>query len=191
MDVWIHVFVGGVGAAVLTVVAARVGLPGRALAMNYLEKRLNVVSTLLVGHENRLSPYEIKELEDEVRSIAGEIAQTTDSNKGDWITRWNQQRLWKRLFVLPRPRSLLARALTYTAYIYLATSILYVAAWLFAPWFPLEGELASGEVAAVFPVGSLVSLLLFVGLRKLCITVARRDIAKLTASQRQSDNKAS
>ena len=74
---------------------------------------------------------------------------------------------------------------------YLAASIFYAAAWPLYASFDAVREFASGEVAAFFPAGSVASLLLFAGLRKLCIVVARRDIAKLTASQRQSDNEVS
>ena len=144
------------------------------------------MSTLLAGHPERLSPYEIEGLENEVRSIAAEIAQTTDVNKAEWIARWNHQRLWKRLVVLPRPQSILLRLLTFTAYVYLGGAILYAAAWPFAVWVAAVTELSSPEMAGLLPAGSLAALLLFAGLRKLCITVARRDIARLDASQRQS-----
>lgn len=160
-----------VGAALIAVVGARVGLPGVVLRMNYMDRRLKIVSTLLQEHRDRLSSREIIELEKEVSYIIDEILGTSDSIKIKQMSDWNRQSALRRFFLLPRPRSVMGWVLTLFSYMYLFGAGIYLFVLL-----TMRSFLADGDVYRIGLIGFVGSLLVFIFLRMLGLIVARRDL---------------
>ena len=159
-----------IGATVMTVVAARVGLPGRTWRMTYLDRRIRVMSTLLNEHRDTLAPDEIEELEKELSFVVDELLATSGRTEADRARDWRRQPALKRLFLLPRPHSPTAWIVTTLTYVYLASAIANGIRVLYFLW--QDPMNIDQRVFGLF--WFVVSLLLFAAFRGLSLVVARR-----------------
>lgn len=161
-----------IGATVMTIVGARIGLPGRTLRMTYVDQRMKVVSTLLNEHRGKLSSDEIEELEKELRFVIDEVLATSGRIEADRVRDWSRQRAWKRLLLTPWPQSSMGWALTTLAYVYLASAIANGVRVLYF----LLGDSTNIDQRAYGLIWMVVSLLLYAALRHLSLVVARRSL---------------
>ena len=70
-----------IGAPLVALITARVGLGGRIRALTYHEKRFALITTMLSGHARLLSDSRIKALRAEVDSIAQELIAMTPQER--------------------------------------------------------------------------------------------------------------
>lgn len=169
MELWMQALLV-IGATVVTVVAARIGLPGRTLRMTYVDRRTRVVSTLLNEHRDKLAPNETEELEKELSFIVDELLATSGRVEADRVRDWSRQRALKRLFLLPWPHSPTAWIVTTLTYVYLASAIANGIRVLYFLW----QDPTNMEQRVYGLIWLIVSLLLFAVLRSLSLVVARR-----------------
>ncbi len=172
MELWMQALLV-IGATVMTVVAARIGLPGRTLRMTYVDRRIRVVSTLLNEHRDKLAPDEIEELEKELSFIVDELLATSGRTEADRVRDWKRQRALKRLFLLPRPHSPTAWIVSTLTYVYLASALANGVRVLYF----LGQDPTNMEQRVYGLIWFAVSLLLYVVFRSLSLVVARRHSA--------------
>ncbi len=178
MEIWVQGLLG-LGTAFIAIVGARIGLPGTMLRLNYVDKRLKVVSSLLNQHKSSIPSADVRELEMEINYIVQEILVSSDRLKIAQLADWQQQRILKRLFILPRPRSVIGWALTLFAYTYLLLALIYIPIVLMN----INFGTPDGEIERIGVIGLFGSLLLFLVLRMLSLVVARRDAGWRSRSQ--------
>lgn len=161
-----------VTAAVITIVGAQVGLPGRLLRITYIDRRVNALTKLLEKHEDKLTSKEIEDVEKEISYTLDEVLGTSGRTESErlqkWNQEWSQQHLLRRAFLLPLPRSTTGWILTVMSYAYLVGAIIY-AMMLLCTW--------DIDFTEMVEVGFVGSLMFFVLLRGLSLMVVRRDLS--------------
>ena len=159
--------------AIVALISARPWLTARNKRMEYFERRLTLVKSMLADHRDRLEPNQIAAIESEVKFIANDMIASSDRSEEKRILRWSHQAIWKKLFTLPRPQSLTNWIANALFYLYLVCGIFYLVVML--PWVLVQGqkieELLQLEVVIWGIIGSFVICALA---RKWSLSIARK-----------------
>ena len=107
-------------------VFARAGLGGRIRTMTYLEKRLELIHTLLREHANLLSITKIEGLKAEIDSIAGMLVASRHLSEYERLQFWQNRSYWVRFFTVPKPVTLWEWVTTLIFYIYFWAAAIYL-----------------------------------------------------------------
>lgn len=112
--------------SVLASLSARPWLSARIRVIEYLQKRLDLVSSVLANHRNVLERKQIIALENEIKSITNELLVSSLRSQRDRFLAWDRQVWLKRILTLPRPQSVLDWISGAIFYLYLVGSIMYL-----------------------------------------------------------------
>ena len=111
--------------AVLCFLAAKPWLRARVRAMEYLQRRLALVSSILSAHRNILTPDQVVAMEGEINLITSKLLTSSIQAETDRILGWNRQVWWRRFLTLPKPVSVIDWITVLTFYLYLGFAVVY------------------------------------------------------------------
>lgn len=116
--------------AVVALLTARPWLSIRIRTMDYHNKRLAVVASLLASHRGTLEPGEVTALENEVKFIGREVVASSLRFEHDRVLAWHRQGWQKRFFTVPRPESVADWVATALFYLYAFLGLAYIVLFL-------------------------------------------------------------
>lgn len=171
-EIWIGI--AAIIGAFSTVVAARVGWPGRVMRLEYAQRRADLITKLLVNHGQHLDQDVRTSLYHELQVLASDIACSSEVGEREPYEFWLSKSWFYRLFVLPPQRqrlSFLGKVTTCLSYLYLIGGVVWVVDFFFPQ---IDLLLLPEDEQVLFVVQMLIGhLLLFLFLRSVSLALAR------------------
>lgn len=112
--------------AVLVWLTARPWVSARVQRVEYQQKRLALVNSLLNDHKDLLSLAEVEALRKEVPLIARAVLVSSDRLDQERVLAWKRRVWWRRLLAVPRPESAVEWIAVFAFYVYAAGGVAYL-----------------------------------------------------------------